>query len=86
MAFGCAGVSLWVFIIENNHLIKVMWVKLKEYISGVKIEGAKVHWSTVPEVVKSAGLVVIAALIMSLFFFLVDALVYKVIKSILGIG
>ena len=63
-----------------------MWAKLKGYISEVKFEGSKIHWSTMPEVFKSTGLVVAAALVMSLFFFLIDALAYKIIKAILGIG
>ncbi|MDR2075301.1 MAG: preprotein translocase subunit SecE [Holosporales bacterium] len=58
--------------------------RMFSFIGEVKSEAEKVSWSGRQEVIMTTIVVFILALLASLFFSVVDTMVYKVVHSIIG--
>jgi len=56
-----------------------------EFIRQVRAETAKVHWPTRKETVATAIMVIIMTVLLSLFFFMTDALFATVVKYLLSL-
>jgi len=59
-------------------------VKLLNYIKEVRMEGGRVVWPEKKEIWTSVLLVLVMVAIFGLFFLLVDTLMFKIVKFILG--
>jgi preprotein translocase subunit SecE len=55
-----------------------------EFIRQVRVETAKVHWPTRKETVATGIMVIIMTLLLSVFFFGVDAFFSSVVRFLLG--
>lgn len=56
-----------------------------EFIRQVRAETAKVHWPTRKETVATAIMVILMAVILSVFFFMTDAFFSTVVKYLLSL-
>lgn len=56
-----------------------------KFVEEVKQEIAKVTWSTRKETVISTVMVLVAVMIVALFFLVVDAAIFKSVQLVLGI-
>lgn len=61
-------------------------MRVFEFVKEVKSEALKICWPSRKETTMAVGLVFVMATIAGLFFLVVDAVVYKVISLILGVG
>ena len=59
-------------------------MKLLNYIKEVRMEGGRVVWPEKKEIWTSVLLVLVMVAIFGLFFLLVDTLMFKIVKFILG--
>ncbi|MFN3371410.1 MAG: preprotein translocase subunit SecE [Sphingomonadaceae bacterium] len=57
-----------------------------EFVRQVRQETAKVVWPTRPEVVRTTILVLIMTSILALFFLLVDQVLGRAVRLLLGLG
>ncbi|MES3019197.1 MAG: preprotein translocase subunit SecE [Bacteroidota bacterium] len=55
-----------------------------EFIRQVRQETSKVTWSTRKEVMVSTSVVLVMVLIASVFFLIVDGVIFKVTQAIMG--
>jgi preprotein translocase subunit SecE len=55
-----------------------------EFIRQVRQETSKVTWSTRKEVMVSTSVVLVMVLIASVFFLIVDGVIFKVTQTIMG--
>jgi preprotein translocase subunit SecE len=56
------------------------------FFKDVRAEGYKIAWPTFKETLTSSFLVFVAVLIASLFFLMIDGVVYRAINYILTVG
>ena len=59
--------------------------KIFKFIGGVKVEGAKITWPKKAEVIQTTWFVVLMSFISALFFIVIDGIVVKLIKTIIGV-
>ncbi len=59
-------------------------VALAEFIRQVRQEASKVTWATKKDTMVSTIVVLVMVLIASIFFLVVDAVVFNVVQAILG--
>ncbi|MDR0690511.1 MAG: preprotein translocase subunit SecE [Streptococcaceae bacterium] len=58
--------------------------KIFSFIGGVRQELNKVTWSTRKEIIVTTLVVFFIAIIASIFFSIVDTVIYKIVHSIIG--
>jgi len=61
-------------------------VKAADFLKEVKQELIKVKWPTLKEVSLISLFVVIAASVAGVIFLLIDSVIYKVVRLLLGVG
>jgi preprotein translocase subunit SecE len=59
-------------------------VTLTEFIKQVRQESSKVTWSTRKDAMVSTVVVLVMIMVASIFFLIVDAVVFNVVQAILG--
>lgn len=59
-------------------------IAISQFFTQVKQEASKVTWPTRKEVVATTIMILIVVLLVGLFFFGVDAVLYRVVQAILG--
>jgi preprotein translocase subunit SecE len=59
-------------------------VKIANFYKEVKIEALKITWPSRKEALVSMGLVAATVAVSGLFFLLVDAILFRIVKFILG--
>ena len=64
--------------------IKVVTEKIKQFLTGSKIELKKVTWPTPKQTLASTSVVIIVVIIVSTFLGIVDFGLTKIVKLILG--
>jgi preprotein translocase subunit SecE len=64
--------------------IKVITEKIKQFLSGSKIELKKVTWPTPKQTLASTSVVIIVVIIVSAFLGIVDFGLTKIVKLVLG--
>ena len=64
--------------------IKVITEKIKQFLTGSKIELKKVTWPTPKQTLASTSVVIIVVIIVSTFLGIVDFGLTKIVKLILG--
>jgi preprotein translocase subunit SecE len=57
-----------------------MFKKIKNFISDVKVEMAKVSWPTRDELINSTMIVTVVSILFTIFIFLVDSILSKLMK------
>ena len=77
---------LW-FVLKGKDILKSkIFRRLKKFFIEVEVEMKKVSWTTKKELIASTSVVVIAALLIALFVFLVDIPLSRLIELILRYG
>lgn len=61
-------------------------MRVFEFVKEVKSEALKISWPSRKETTMAVALVFVMASVAGLFFLVVDAVVYKIIHFILGVG
>jgi preprotein translocase subunit SecE len=61
-------------------------VRIIDFVKEVKSEVLRIAWPSRKETMMAVGLVFLMTAVAGLFFVVVDALIYRVIKFILGMG
>lgn len=56
-----------------------------EFIRQVRQEASKVTWSTRKETIMTTSVVLVMVLIASVFFFIVDGIIFNIVQRILGL-
>ena len=64
--------------------IKIVTEKIKQFLTGSKIELKKVTWPTPKQTLASTSVVIIVVIIVSTFLGIVDFGLTKIVKLILG--
>ena len=64
--------------------IKVVTEKIKQFLTGSKVELKKVTWPTPKQTLASTSVVIIVVIIVSTFLGIVDFGLVKIVKLILG--
>ena len=64
--------------------IKLITEKIKQFLSGSKIELKKVTWPTPKQTLASTSVVIIVVIIVSAFLGIVDFGLTKIVKLVLG--
>jgi preprotein translocase subunit SecE len=64
--------------------IKAIAEKIKQFLTGSKIELKKVTWPTPKQTLASTSIVIIVVIIVSIFLGIVDFGLTKVVKLVLG--
>jgi preprotein translocase subunit SecE len=59
-------------------------VKIANFYKEVKIEALKITWPSRKETLVTIGLVVATVAVSALFFLIVDAVLFRIVKFILG--
>jgi preprotein translocase subunit SecE len=57
-----------------------------KFLQEVRVEARKVSWPTRKETVLTTSMVVVMAIIASLFFLIIDSILQKIVAFFLGIG
>lgn len=60
-------------------------LKLVEFFRQVKQEAKKVTWSSRKDVMVSTSVVLVMVLVASVFFLIVDSVIFKTVQMILGL-
>jgi preprotein translocase subunit SecE len=61
-------------------------VRVLDFVKDVRIEANKVSWPAMKEVAITSAFVIVVSGIAGVMFLLIDSIVYKLIKLLLGIG
>jgi preprotein translocase subunit SecE len=64
--------------------IKIVTEKIKQFLTGSKVELKKVTWPTPKQTLASTSVVIIVVIIVSTFLGIVDFGLVKIVKLILG--
>ena len=64
--------------------IKIVTEKIKQFLTGSKVELKKVTWPTPKQTLASTSVVIIVVIIVSIFLGIVDFGLTKIVKLILG--
>jgi preprotein translocase subunit SecE len=64
--------------------IKIVTEKIKQFLTGSKVELKKVTWPTPKQTLASTSVVIIVVIIVSVFLGIVDFGLTKVVKFVLG--
>ena len=64
--------------------IKIVTEKIKQFLTGSKVELKKVTWPTPKQTLASTSVVIIVVIIVSVFLGIVDFGLTKIIKLVLG--
>ncbi|OHE24152.1 MAG: preprotein translocase subunit SecE [Syntrophobacterales bacterium RBG_19FT_COMBO_59_10] len=64
--------------------VKVVAEKVKQFLTGSKVELKKVTWPTPKQTLASTSVVIIVVIIVSLFLGIVDFGLVKIVKLVLG--
>ena len=59
-------------------------IAVSQFLTQVKQEASKVTWSSRKEVIATTIMILIVVLLVGLFFFGVDAVLFRVVEAILG--
>ncbi len=59
-------------------------VAVADFIKQVRQEASKVTWATRKDTIVSTIVVLVMVLVASVFFLLVDAVIFKIVQAILG--
>jgi len=59
-------------------------IAISQFITQVKQEATKVTWPSRKEVIATTIMILVVVLLVGLFFFGVDAVLYRLVQAILG--
>jgi preprotein translocase subunit SecE len=62
---------------------EIMINKIKDFLTGVKLEMKKVSWPTFEELKNSTAVVIVFSIIVSIFLFVVDLVLTKTVNFII---